>query len=276
VLSGDTDKGAQIGEVGPQVISRPPDRPKEEVIPPASQPPAESSDPIVSSPAATSGAATSTGTEPATTPSIPLTEIQPAAGNTGSEPAVPPAPDTGAPAAPVARDDPSDIIEQPLPPVDGATVAPPEPPVANAPNGEPAQDGPRSLLPPDAPSAPTTPVSPAIGSLDAVVPDPVAPVEPEPEPVVAPPPPPPQRVVSGVRIQVASLRSQGAANTAWQRLVQRNRDVLGGLRSVITQAEVKGATYYRAQAEGFGSRAEAQATCAKLKSRGTDCLVVAR
>jgi hypothetical protein len=79
-----------------------------------------------------------------------------------------------------------------------------------------------------------------------------------------------------VRIQVGSLRDEAAANTAWEQVARKNPEVFEGKRRVIASAEVKGATYYRAQLEGFASQAEAREACAVVQRNGNDCLVVGR
>ncbi|HEX2529171.1 MAG TPA: SPOR domain-containing protein [Geminicoccus sp.] len=278
--------GGQTGEpgtpaVGPIPESTPPERPEEEVIPPV-EPAAGATS---SEPAAPSAPV------PPAAPTVAIGNIQPEAGAEGNVPAAPPVdalPDTTpqAPAA-MASNDPasSDLVVRPAPPLDGAVSAP-----AAAPLGTPADARSEGFTPvfPDPPAADPAPSTTDTAALPAT-PDPAIVPEPEPEPapepeVAAAParpepepePEPAQPAAAGVRLQVASLRSEEAAQTAWNRILQRNRDVLGGMEPVFVQAEVKGSTYYRAQATGFSSRAEAQAACTKMKSRGTDCLVVGR
>ena len=269
----------ETSDVGPKTPDTPPVRPPVEVIPPAGE----------------------TGT-------VPLSTITPSSGPVAQTPTVPPGelPNT----TPVTtRPTPSDtsrattsanpagITVRQVPPINDKpinTVMPsaPEPidqpPVIEAQTAG-TEDGPTRVVPPVAPVAPVAPAAPEVGT--AAVSDPSeADLEPVPvedvdseeaEPEVAalptPPPSPPQQASTGFRIQVGSLRSEDAANIAWTRVQQKNKDVIGGgIQRSIVQAEVKGLSYYRVQAHGFPSLAAAQAACAKIKSRGSDCLVVGR
>ena len=278
VLDPDADRADTQPQVGPVVTSRPPDRPAvpvEEELPPSAGVSEEAPEAAPQTPGAP--------------PLVSMGDIipteddravpEPAAGAPAAD-----APAAGEPAAPpsvmaVAPEPPATapLVTAPLAPAPAPEpLAAPRatPPAAPAPSAAPATDaGPMRVVPPAEPPAvvDTTPVPP---------PAPAAPAAPPPAPpavvATAPAAPEPAQPAarSGVRIQVASLRSEADANIAWDRVARKHPDVFAGKRRVITQAEVKGATYYRAQLEGFASRAEAQAACEALKSAGSDCLVV--
>jgi cell division septation protein DedD len=81
----------------------------------------------------------------------------------------------------------------------------------------------------------------------------------------------------GFLAQVASLKSAGAADTAWNRLAARDPALFAGAQKDVQQADLgeKG-VYFRVRAGYFAERAEAQRFCDRVKSLGQDCIVVAR
>lgn len=135
-----------------------------------------------------------------------------------------------------------------------------------------------SLLPAEIPvPVPTAPVATANAGL-------------EPPPIAARPPAapiaPPARTASlpsatapmasgSVRVQLAAVRSQDAAQKEWTRLRAANKDLLGGLRMTVAQADLGDrGTFYRIQAGPVGDQQAATELCAKLKARNVSCLVV--
>jgi len=76
----------------------------------------------------------------------------------------------------------------------------------------------------------------------------------------------------GWRIQLAATNSRESAEEEWRRFAARNPDVLGGLDLVVPQVTIDGTDWYRVQA-GPLDRDRAEAICAELAGRGTDCLV---
>ena len=78
-------------------------------------------------------------------------------------------------------------------------------------------------------------------------------------------------------VQVASLRSQGEAETTFNRIKAANAAVLGPYGSDIVRVDLaeKG-IYYRARVDGFGNKAEAAAACDRLKAAGQACFVTKR
>lgn len=81
---------------------------------------------------------------------------------------------------------------------------------------------------------------------------------------------------SGFRIQLAAVSSAEDANRQWQRLMEKNKDLLGGLHLMVEKVEVpaKKQTLYRIQAGPFKSEAEAKDLCAKLSARKVSCFFV--
>ncbi len=99
-----------------------------------------------------------------------------------------------------------------------------------------------------------------------------------------PPPPPPSAeragadtALSGFGIQLASLRSEDAAEAMWASVTAAHPDLLGGLKRFVERADLgeKG-VYYRLQAGTLASYGDAQALCAKLKDSGVGCLPLRR
>ena len=76
------------------------------------------------------------------------------------------------------------------------------------------------------------------------------------------------------RIQLAALKSEAEANSAWKRIQSKHIDVLGSLSVHIVRADLGAqGNYYRVQAGPFPHKASAGAACDKLKSSGQQCLV---
>lgn len=76
------------------------------------------------------------------------------------------------------------------------------------------------------------------------------------------------------RVQLAALKSEADAKTAWKRLAAKYPDVLGSLSLHLEKADLgtKG-IYYRVQAGPFTDKNAARDICAKLKAKGQQCLV---
>lgn len=71
-------------------------------------------------------------------------------------------------------------------------------------------------------------------------------------------------------IQLGSFSSEAGARRAWGIYAQSYPE-LAGYQMVITQAKVRGKTYYRVSAGGFEA-ASAGSMCGKVKSRGQGCI----
>ncbi len=184
--------------------------------------------------------------------------IAPAAGNTAQEETV-----TAVPKPP-----------KPLPPIPAPPAA--KPPVVKA------------LI--EKPMLPATPTAAAEATSRPKLAPPPAPKTVS-KPAVEPPPAP-KKTVLAVRtsppaaapvakppyvVQLASLKSNAAASREWARLKIRYAALFEALEPSIQRATIpKRGTFYRLRADGFATRRQAVATCAKLKAAGQGCLVVKR
>ena len=81
---------------------------------------------------------------------------------------------------------------------------------------------------------------------------------------------------SGFRIQLAAVSSAEDANRQWQRIVSKNKDLLGNVHLMVEKVEIpkKNQTLYRIQAGPFKSESEAKDLCAKLAARKVSCFFV--
>lgn len=157
--------------------------------------------------------------------------------------------------------------EQPLPrpvtapPPPPAIAVPAAPDVAPPPNAVPVTPPPRASVPPGGAAAPTP----------APAPHPPAQIAQAPR-VVSPAPPGP---ATGIRIQLASVRSEADAQREWDRMRRQHSDVLGGLTPAFPSADLgERGVFWRVQAGGFADLAAAQEACASLRGRGLGCNVV--
>lgn len=71
-------------------------------------------------------------------------------------------------------------------------------------------------------------------------------------------------------VQLGSFRSEAGARRAWGVYAKRYPE-LGNYQMVITQAKVRGKTYFRVSAGGF-QVASARSMCGKVKARGQGCI----
>jgi hypothetical protein len=103
---------------------------------------------------------------------------------------------------------------------------------------------------------------------------------PAPAPVAAAPMPPPAArgaaaaKTGNVRLQLASVHSAAAARLEWDRIRQRNSDLLGALSASPVRADLadKG-VFYRIETAPIGAPA-ADRICAALKARKVGCVIV--
>ncbi|MBI4185208.1 MAG: SPOR domain-containing protein, partial [Proteobacteria bacterium] len=144
---------------------------------------------------------------------------------------------------------------------------------------------PASVPPRPAASQAASPAAPA------AVPAPAArPGTPPPAPRAAPPASAPARgeaaaprpaapapaAGGGVRIQIASLRSEAAARDEWARLQRLHPDLLGGLQLSLVTVELPGkGTFHRVRAGPLADAEAARSLCGKLALRKVGCLIVA-
>jgi hypothetical protein len=75
------------------------------------------------------------------------------------------------------------------------------------------------------------------------------------------------------RIQLASLKSEAAAQKTWKRLTAKYKDVLASLTVHIQKVALTSGTFYRLQAGPFEDKTSANAACAKLRVHGQQCIV---
>jgi cell division septation protein DedD len=75
------------------------------------------------------------------------------------------------------------------------------------------------------------------------------------------------------RIQLASLKSEAAAQKTWKRLATKYKDVLASLTVHIQKVALTSGTYYRLQAGPFEDKTSANAACTKLRAHGQQCIV---
>jgi hypothetical protein len=150
----------------------------------------------------------------------------------------------------------------PAPPPPPAIAVPAAPDVAPPPNAVPVTPPPRASLPPGGAAAP-------------VPPPPQPPPQAAQAPRAAPPPSPPPGPATGIRIQLASVRSEADAQREWERMRRQHSDVLGNLAPTFPSADLgERGTFWRVQAGGFADLAAAQEACASLRGRGLGCNVV--
>jgi di/tricarboxylate transporter len=77
------------------------------------------------------------------------------------------------------------------------------------------------------------------------------------------------------RIQIASMRSAGAAKMAWERLTNGHADLFGKLEPNIVRAELaKKGFFYRLQAGPLADAKAARGLCTRAKKRKIGCLIV--
>mgnify|MGYP000524788550 CR=1 FL=1 len=170
---------------------------------------------------------------------------------------------------PVQRDEIAELIENEGV-VDGAET--PEP-GAEAPAEQPAPEpAAEPAAEPRAEPAPAPKVEPK--------PEPKPEPQPEPKPAPKAEPKPVAKSVSvpsgSWKLQLASFKTRDGAEEAWAKL-QKNRTALLGDLGADYQSVDLGAkgTFHRLRAGPFGTRADAEARCVKLKAAGQDCLIVA-
>lgn len=156
-------------------------------------------------------------------------------------------------------------------------IVPAAPPAPTAPETEqtaPGQTAPEQTAPEQTAEVPAETPAPA----------PEQPVA-SAEPAAAPPSPPPAEapapapaVAAGdFLIQLASLTSREAAQTAWAGLQKKHPTLLSDMSLYVQEAEVTGkGTFYRVQAGPLPNKATADDLCAQLKAQKQDCIVVKR
>lgn len=75
------------------------------------------------------------------------------------------------------------------------------------------------------------------------------------------------------RVQVGSFRSAAEATTAWDRIANAHRALIGQKQPYIVEADLGArGTFYRLQIGPLGSSQEVKALCRALKLQGQDCI----
>lgn len=205
---------------------------------------------------------------------------------------------------------PKPTVERLLPPPETPLPRPVVTPQLPPPVPMPTPPGLAQVIPPPPQTAPTpelfaetSPAPPPAAAAPAprvqAAPPPAA-TQPAPRPQAAPPPaqaaappkpapapaqtaalPPPAATPAkpaggsgNWRVQLASVRSEGEAQSEWKRLQSRYGDALGGLSMSVVRADLgeKG-VYYRVQGTGLDEE-RARSVCNQLKAQNVGCVVV--
>nr|WP_070959756.1 SPOR domain-containing protein [Hyphomonas sp. Mor2] len=79
------------------------------------------------------------------------------------------------------------------------------------------------------------------------------------------------------QVQLAALRSETAAQTAWTGMMDSAPDLFAGAKLDIQRADLGArGVFYRLRIGSFADRAAAKGFCADVKAAGKDCMVVAK
>lgn len=156
----------------------------------------------------------------------------------------------------------------PTPPPAPRVVVPDAPQVEPTADAVPVMAPPRASIPPGGANAPASAPSPAPAPTPTVPAARPAPQAPAPQAAAA-------AAAGGIRIQLASVRSQADAQREWERLRRQHADVLGNLTASFPTVDLGDrGMFWRIQAGGFANADAAQAACAALRARGAGCNVV--
>ena len=174
-------------------------------------------------------------------------------------------PVTVAPAAVTAPEQPIQQIERPVAlaktvaPLPATSAPPPEQPLKQSAT-------PAAIATPPAPVALEMSMAQIVQAAAAVRPTPVpAPTAPRREAQAAP---------DGIYVQMASLDSEQAARTEWQRMCARWPELFGDRAPAVEKAEVRDRTFWRLRTGGFSSVGDANEFCGKLRATGASCWTV--
>lgn len=184
---------------------------------------------------------------------------------------------------------------QPVDPAAGLQIyqsqdgeAPPAAPNFTPPPEEPQLRPAPAVVAPPPKAAPTTPIQAAPAQLPpaapapapkAATPPPAKATTPAPKaaaPVAPPakattPAPAPKAATGAAAVQIGAVSSQALADKAYADAVAIAGG--GGKSKRVEAIQKDGSTLYRTQVTGFGSRADAQAFCDRLKAAGKSCFV---
>lgn len=113
---------------------------------------------------------------------------------------------------------------------------------------------------------PSSEERPALSSIEDLIPE-----EPDSKPTLE------NKEIKGTAlIQLGSLKSYDLAESEWNRISKKNKDILGGLEPKIQKVDLgaEQGIYYRLRAGPLESDAKAKNVCAILKDRKVECIVV--
>ena len=173
---------------------------------------------------------------------------------------------------------PPAISTQPAAPAGGDEIAalaagntPAEPAAQVSPQPQQAAETPR--LPVRAPVVPSRPAEQPVSIVGNVPQRTQAPAASNPAPAPAAPQVASAAGAGGYFIQIASQPSAELAQKSYANMAQKYGSVIGGRSVDIKRADIPGkGTYYRVRVQG-GSKDDASALCARLKSAGGSCFV---
>lgn len=164
-----------------------------------------------------------------------------------------------------AARDPIDIRRRATPALEGG----PLPPIENS-NEAPATDLAETSEPAAEPTGSDQQIR--IAAVQPVTPTPRSPAPEISAPTVS-------RFAAGgaYQVQLAALRSETAAQTAWTGLQDNAPDLFAGAKLDIQRADLGArGVFYRLRVGTFSDRAAAKGFCEDVKAAGKDCMVVAK
>lgn len=167
----------------------------------------------------------------------------------------------------------SDVTRAPtllLPPDDAAVVSG-ETPAAALPPPAPVPAEAPAPVPPPAAESPAPPVKQEQVALSRPVPS-----SPPAKPAAKAVPPKSTAAATGrFQVQLLAVRSEQDAKAAWQRLQDKNSDVLGGLSYSVQRADLGAqGVFYRLRAGPIADEAKAKSICSTLSGRNVSCLII--
>lgn len=170
--------------------------------------------------------------------------------------------DAAGAAAPTFAPGPEAVQPRPAPQTAPAAQPTTQPQPAATPSLRPAQP------------APTGPVVATPRPATEVAAAPVTkPVAAPPKPVVATAPPAKPAAAGSAMVQIGAFSSAALADKGWNDAAAVAPGLAAGKGKKVETVDKDGHTLYRTSVTGFGSRADAQAFCDRLKAAGKSCFV---
>lgn len=153
---------------------------------------------------------------------------------------------------------------------EAALAPPPETPKPKALRTQIEAEQAKARHPRYAQSAATRAAKPPVASEPASLPKPPAPPIPPEKPAPAPAAAP---TAGDVGVQLAALKTEDAAKTEWERIVKRMPELLGRRHPRFVRAEHDGHEIWRLRTGAFADHAKAAEFCAKVRTKGGECVV---